>query len=109
MWKCSVCNYVHNGEEAPHKCPKCGAAQEKFNELTGESLKKVENSRFTNSLLKELILVMEQVQEIAEAGIDDNLDPGCLKAFTEAKEASEFLKQTALAEIENHVGKGKWA
>ena len=29
---CSVCGYVHEGNEAPDKCPQCGAAKEKFNE-----------------------------------------------------------------------------
>ena len=29
---CSVCGYVHTGEEAPGKCPQCSAPQEKFNE-----------------------------------------------------------------------------
>ncbi len=108
MWKCEVCNYIHNGDEAPHKCPKCGAAQEKFNELTGDAKTKVERSRYTNGLLKELILLMGQVQDIAQEGVEDELDPGCVKLFKEALEASEFLKQTATAEIEIHVGKGKW-
>lgn len=27
---CSVCGYVHEGPEAPAKCPQCGAAKEKF-------------------------------------------------------------------------------
>ena len=29
---CSVCGYVHEGGEAPDKCPQCGALKEKFNE-----------------------------------------------------------------------------
>ena len=29
---CSVCGYVHVGEEAPEKCPQCKAPKEKFNE-----------------------------------------------------------------------------
>ncbi|MDH3453655.1 MAG: FAD-dependent oxidoreductase, partial [Desulfuromonadales bacterium] len=24
-WKCDLCGYVHNGDEAPHSCPVCGA------------------------------------------------------------------------------------
>ncbi|HAK45503.1 MAG TPA: reverse rubrerythrin [Spirochaeta sp.] len=32
-WVCSVCGYVYEGDEAPAKCPQCGAAKEKFNEL----------------------------------------------------------------------------
>ena len=27
---CSICGYVHEGNEAPEKCPQCGAAKEKF-------------------------------------------------------------------------------
>ncbi len=27
---CSVCGYVHDGNEAPEKCPQCGAVKEKF-------------------------------------------------------------------------------
>ncbi len=29
---CTVCGYVHYGNEAPEKCPQCGAAREKFAE-----------------------------------------------------------------------------
>ena len=30
---CSVCGYVYEGDEAPAKCPQCGAPKEKFNEM----------------------------------------------------------------------------
>ncbi len=33
-WKCSVCNYIHEGEEPPEKCPVCGANKDKFIEVT---------------------------------------------------------------------------
>ncbi len=29
-WICSVCGYVHEGETAPEKCPKCNQPAEKF-------------------------------------------------------------------------------
>ncbi|MCG8552030.1 MAG: rubredoxin [Desulfobacterales bacterium] len=29
-WQCSVCKYVHTGEEPPEKCPVCGVASDKF-------------------------------------------------------------------------------
>lgn len=29
-WVCSVCGYVYEGDEAPAKCPVCGAPAEKF-------------------------------------------------------------------------------
>lgn len=31
---CSVCGYVHEGPEAPEKCPQCGAPKAKFNAQT---------------------------------------------------------------------------
>ncbi|MDR3217288.1 MAG: NADH peroxidase [Clostridiaceae bacterium] len=33
---CSVCGYVHEGNEAPEKCPVCKAPAAKFNEQSGE-------------------------------------------------------------------------
>ena len=27
---CKVCGYVHIGDEAPEKCPQCGASKDKF-------------------------------------------------------------------------------
>ena len=35
-WKCTVCGYVHTGEEPPEKCPVCGADRSKFIELIEE-------------------------------------------------------------------------
>jgi rubrerythrin len=29
-WKCTVCGYVHEGDEPPAVCPICGAPREKF-------------------------------------------------------------------------------
>ena len=33
---CSVCGYVHEGNEAPEKCPVCNVPASKFNEQSGE-------------------------------------------------------------------------
>jgi len=35
-WECSVCGYIHTGEEPPEKCPVCGADKSKFVELPAE-------------------------------------------------------------------------
>ena len=34
-WICTVCGYVHHGEEPPDFCPMCGAPKEMFRLLTG--------------------------------------------------------------------------
>jgi len=36
-WICTVCGYVHEGENPPERCPQCGAPAEKF-ELQGEEM-----------------------------------------------------------------------
>lgn len=33
---CTVCGYVHTGDEAPAKCPVCGVSAEKFMEKSGD-------------------------------------------------------------------------
>ena len=29
-WKCTVCGYIHQGDERPAVCPICGAFREKL-------------------------------------------------------------------------------
>jgi rubrerythrin len=36
-WICPICGYVHEGPEAPEKCPQCGAAKEKFKQAGDEA------------------------------------------------------------------------
>ncbi len=33
-WECTVCGYIHSGEEPPEECPVCGADKSKFVEVT---------------------------------------------------------------------------
>ncbi|WP_031518007.1 NADH peroxidase [Desulfofalx alkaliphila] len=33
-WRCVICGYTAEGEAAPEKCPTCGAAREKFEQVT---------------------------------------------------------------------------
>ncbi|MCF0177973.1 MAG: NADH peroxidase, partial [Bacteroidales bacterium] len=32
-FKCTICGYIHEGDEAPEKCPLCKAPQSKFVEM----------------------------------------------------------------------------
>ena len=36
-WRCTVCGYIHNGDEPPEKCPVCGADKSLFEEIIEES------------------------------------------------------------------------
>ncbi len=108
MWKCSVCGYIHDGGEAPDKCPKCGAPKEKFLPVDEKAAEKIKRSRLTNDLHMELNSLLIQVEGIADAGIEDNLDPGCVSIFKEAKEFAVKLRQSVKAEIQTHISKEKW-
>jgi rubredoxin len=36
QWECTVCGYIHTGNEPPEKCPVCGADKSKFIEIVSE-------------------------------------------------------------------------
>ncbi len=36
-WKCTVCGYIHTGDEPPDTCPVCGADKSKFVEVADEA------------------------------------------------------------------------
>lgn len=108
MWKCSVCGYIHEGAEAPEKCPKCGAPKEKFAQLTDEEAKKVQMSVRTNDIHMEIIRLANKLKTLAEEGIVIDLDPPCVALFKQAVEEATVIKQRSKAEIAGHVGRGKW-
>ncbi len=41
-WKCTVCGYVHEGNNPPIKCPVCGADRSKFVQATKKDKKEYE-------------------------------------------------------------------
>jgi len=108
LFKCSVCSYIHEGENAPDKCPKCGQGKENFVELSAEVTALVYKSERTNDLHMEIITLMEKIVKLSKEGIELNLDPNCVLSFTQAKNEAYVIKQRAKAEIENHMKKGKW-
>jgi rubrerythrin len=36
-WVCTVCGYVHTGDQPPAKCPTCGVPASKFKEQSGDT------------------------------------------------------------------------
>ena len=36
LFKCSVCGFISEGENAPEKCPKCGFGSDKFSKLSDD-------------------------------------------------------------------------
>lgn len=107
-YKCSVCNYVCDGNIAFERCPRCGAPKEKFVKLAAEKATLIDRARCANQLHIGLSAALDEVHSIAEAGIQDNLDPACVAIFTKAREEAKLLSQFIKAEIEVHISKGKW-
>jgi rubredoxin len=107
-WKCSVCNFIWEGDSPPEKCPKCGAPASSYNQLKEDEVRLIERSRFTNELHIELLDILPRLLEIAEEGIEDNLDPRCTALFQRLKSDATFLMASTKAELEGHMKKGKW-
>ncbi|MEM4620893.1 MAG: rubredoxin [Desulfurococcaceae archaeon] len=108
MWKCQVCGLVLEVTEPPEKCPKCGAPREQFRELSSEEADLIRRSRKSNYLHMEAVKLLKRLIDIAEEGISDNLDPGCVKIFTEERDFAKLTIQKIMAELETHVKKNKW-
>ena len=108
LFKCSVCNFIWEGDNAPATCPKCGQPHEKFAELSQENADKVYNSERTNDIHMEIIALTNQIVKLSREGIELNLDPNCVSAFQQAIKEAYLTKQRCKAEIEGHVGRGKW-
>lgn len=106
-WKCA-CGYIHDGDEAPAQCPKCGAGPEKFTLLDDAAATLVERSRHTNALHCRLVDLARQIERVCNDGIQDNLDPACVDVFRKSLAHSYEMMKLSMTEMQGHVGKGKW-
>ena len=108
LFKCSICGYIAEGNEAPDVCPKCSQGKEKFVELSTEDAAKIYASDRTNSIHAEIILLAEKIAELSKEGIEINLDPKCVNGFEKAKNEVWVIKQRCKAELAGHMANGKW-
>ena len=107
-WKCAGCGFIWDGDEAPEKCPKCGAPKEQFQELDAAAASLVERSRHTNALHARLISLSREIEAVCRDGIEDALDPGCVDVFQKSLAHAYEMMKMAMTEMAIHVGKGKW-
>lgn len=107
-FRCTVCGYIHEGNDVPAKCPRCGASREKFEQIPEDKAKLIDRSRLTNGLHKELFTILEEVEKVAATGVEDNLDAACVSIFTRAKQEATLIRAFIRAELEVHLSKGKW-
>ena len=108
LWKCGVCGYIYDGGEAPDKCPKCGAPKENFTRIEDEKAKLIEKSRKTNEMHAAIMGIYAKVQKWARIIKEENLDPPCIAIADKVLKDTHETIQSIKAEIQTHVGKGKW-
>lgn len=108
MWRCGNCGFVWDGDEPPEQCPKCEAGKEKYGVLGDKAAELIDGARYTNSLHMQLYVLLEQLMDLAEDGIDEHLDANCVKIFGQVLDEAEMLQQSIKAELQAHVSKGKW-
>jgi rubredoxin len=73
---CTVCNFIHEGDDAPDKCPRYGAPKERFQQIPEDKAGLTDRSRRSNELQIYLATLLEEITQVATKGVNDNLDPG---------------------------------
>ena len=46
VWKCSVCGYIHKGNEPPEECPQCSSSSKEYSELKDKQKLKFDGEKF---------------------------------------------------------------
>ena len=67
-WKCTVCGYIHTGDEPPESCPVCGAGADLFEEVIQEADPAKEEQ------IKEPLAATEKEEEIVTESPKGSLD-----------------------------------
>ncbi len=107
-WKCSVCNLLWHEDSPPESCPKCQSPGEKYEKLSAEAWQLIERSRFTNGLHTQLLCLIPRLKDLAEKGIEDDLDARCVALFKRVLEDVTYWENSSKAELNGHVNRGKW-
>ena len=83
---CTICGYIHEGDEAPDKCPQCGAPKDKFKEMSDD----------------ELVYSAEHIIGVAK-GVDPEIIEGLKMNFTgECTEVGMYLAMSRQAHREGY-------
>lgn len=109
-WICTICGYVAEGEEAPEKCPQCGAPQSKFKELdksellkfvtehvvgvakdTDEEMKKDLNNHFAGECT-EVGMYLAMARQADREGYPEIAEAFKRYAWEEAEHAAKFAE-----------------
>ncbi|MBU2634104.1 MAG: rubredoxin [Nanoarchaeota archaeon] len=108
LFRCNICGYIHDGDEAPDKCPKCGAPKEQFTEIETDKAGSIEKSRKTNEMHVAIMSIFAKLQKWAKTIKEENLDPNCVALADKVLKDTYETIQSIKAELEAHMKKGKW-
>jgi len=108
MWRCEVCGYLHEGEEPPDLCPKCGAPKEKFELLDEEEAEMMRDALATREKYSQIYEHLEAIEKIAGEGLALNLDEGCNQIFTKTREDMVSIRQRIQEELDGHAQECIW-
>jgi rubredoxin len=108
LWKCNVCGYIHDGNDAPEKCPKCGAPKSAFKKLDSSEEQLVMKARKTNEMHIAILGFYAKVGKWAAKIKAENLDPNCVSIADRVLKDTSESTQAIKAELEAHMKKGKW-
>ncbi len=85
---CTMCGYIHVGENPPARCPQCGATQDRFNEMASDS--------------SEMEWADQHVVGVAQ-GCDEEIMEGLKNNFMgECTEVGMYLAMSRMADREGY-------
>ncbi len=79
-----------------------------FKKLEAAEEQLIEKSRRTNDIHMEIAESLDNLMDLANEGIEENLDPNCVKIFERLLVDADETKQSIKAELKAHMNKGKW-
>ena len=108
IWRCEVCGYLHEGDEPPEFCPKCGAPRDKFVLLDEEEAQMMIDARNTKAKYGEILKRLDEIHRLAQEGLDLDLDEGCNRIFTKTREETAGILEMIKDELAGHASECIW-
>ncbi|MDY6824299.1 MAG: hypothetical protein SWH68_10975 [Thermodesulfobacteriota bacterium] len=83
-WRCKVCDYIHEDEEPPEKCPVCGADKSKFEAVSDQEAETIQAAKTAKQLAREKKM-------LEKSGVTAETQPG---TSTDAAQKTGGIEQS---------------
>ena len=107
-WRCEICGYLHDGDEPPDNCPKCGVPKDNFSLLDEEEAEMMDDAIETKDKYVQILARLDEVMHLAQEGIDLDLDDGCNKIFHKTKDEISGVHKMIKDELAGHAQQCVW-